>query len=83
MQLWDAFLEDYKDEIFDWSPRQLLEIFWHYCQDGSKAVYEFLNKDAVLTNAMHSDGEKEAVYCGGCGFIHQPGECPDGMEGRR
>jgi len=42
MLLWDAFLEDYGNEIHDWTPRQLLEIFWHYCQDGSKAVHEFL-----------------------------------------
>ena len=42
MELWNAFLEDYANEIFNWSLRQTLEIFWHYCQDGNKAVYEFL-----------------------------------------
>ena len=44
MQLWDAFLEDYGNEIHDWAPRQLLEIFWYYCQDGSRAVHRFLNQ---------------------------------------
>lgn len=44
--LWEAFLEDYADEVFDWSLRFTLEIFWHYCQDGNKAVYEFLNNRA-------------------------------------
>ena len=39
MQLWDAFLEDYGNEIFNWSIRRTLELFWHYCQDGPKSVY--------------------------------------------
>ena len=45
--LWDAFLEDYANEIFDWTLRFTLEVFWHYCQDGSKGVVEFL-KDRRL-----------------------------------
>ena len=44
--LWDAFLEDYAAEIFNWSLRFTLEVFWHYCQDGSQAVHEFLNRKA-------------------------------------
>ena len=40
--LWEAFIEDYADEIHNWSTRLLLEIFWHYNEDGSRAVAEFL-----------------------------------------
>lgn len=39
--LWDAFLEDYGNEVFDWTLRFTLEAFWHYCQDGSRAVSEW------------------------------------------
>ena len=42
--IWDAFLEDYKEQIPDWSIRYLLEAFWHYNQDGSKTCDEFLAK---------------------------------------
>jgi hypothetical protein len=42
-----------------------------------------ISKNAVLTSAMHSDGESDAVYCAGCGFTHRPGKCPDGLNGRR
>lgn len=41
VELWDAFLEDYANEVFDWSLRLTLETFWHYCQDGSEAVAGF------------------------------------------
>ncbi len=41
MELWDAFLEDHGDEVFNWSLRLTLEVFWEYCQDGSRAVAEF------------------------------------------
>lgn len=44
MKLWDAFLEDYGNEIHDWSPRVMLELFWEFCQDGNKAVAKRLNK---------------------------------------
>lgn len=44
MKLWDAFLEDYGNEIHDWSPRLMLELFWEFCQDGNKSVTEQLNK---------------------------------------
>lgn len=36
-----------------------------------------------LTNAMYSDDENNAVYCGGCGFTHKPSKCPDGLNGSR
>lgn len=51
--LWDAFLEDYANEIFNWSLRYTLEIFWYYCQDGNKAVAKFLRpayKEMLLKN---------------------------------
>ena len=66
--LWEAFLEDYANEIFNWSLRYTLEVFWHYCQDGSRAVAEFqkdsketisgLNKESTmqeLTNEQKID----------------------------
>lgn len=40
MLLWDAFLEDYNQEIWDWTLRETLETFWHYCQGGNKSVHE-------------------------------------------
>jgi hypothetical protein len=43
-RLWNAFIQDYRDEIFDWSIRTLLELFWYYCQDGNRAVYKRLNE---------------------------------------
>lgn len=46
-EIWDVFIQDYANEIFDWSTRELLEIFWHYCQDGDKAVYGLLNGKEV------------------------------------
>ena len=44
MKLWDGFLEDYASEIHsrNWTLAFVLEVFWHYCQDGTKAVKEFL-----------------------------------------
>ena len=47
-QLWDAFIQDYQNEIFDWSTRETLEIFWYYCQDGSKAVFKLLKENRKL-----------------------------------
>ena len=35
-------IEDYADEIHGWSLRFCLEIFWHYCRDGHRAVHDFL-----------------------------------------
>ncbi len=42
MQLWDAFLEDYERDTWDWTLRFTLEAFWYYCQDGSGAVDRFI-----------------------------------------
>jgi len=42
--LWDAFLEDYANEVFNWSLRWTLEIFWHYCQDGKTSVKEYMDE---------------------------------------
>ena len=49
MLLWDAFLEDYGNEVFDWSLRFTLEAFWHYCQDGSRAVAKFIRHQSYET----------------------------------
>ena len=44
---WDNFLKEYANEIFDWSLRFTLEVFWEYCQGGSKGVAEFLKGPKV------------------------------------
>lgn len=38
MELWNAFLEDYNDNIQYWSLQKILRLFWYYCQDGRRAV---------------------------------------------
>ena len=38
MKLCDDFLEDYKNEIFDWTPKFMLKAFVYYCDDGTKGV---------------------------------------------
>jgi hypothetical protein len=48
--LWDAFLEDYANELWDWTPRFMLEAFWHYCNDGNKAVNKLLEIKKNLSN---------------------------------
>lgn len=40
-ELWDAFIQDYGNEIFDWPLRRILKLFWYYCQDGCKAVEKY------------------------------------------
>jgi len=56
--LWDAFLEDYAKETFDWSLRLTLEVFWYYCQDGNKAVNTFFSE---LRNSADNEEEKELI----------------------
>lgn len=48
--LWDAFLEDYDQEIWDWSLRQTLEAFWHYCQNGNLAVMKWQEENGSRNN---------------------------------
>ena len=43
--LWEAFIEDYKEWLPNWSLRLTLEAFWHYCQNGSKECDEFLKRE--------------------------------------
>jgi len=47
LTLWDAFLENYNQEIRDWTLRETLEAFWHYCQGRNKSVCEWQNKRAL------------------------------------
>jgi hypothetical protein len=42
--LWDAFLEDFDHEIWDWSIRLTLELFWYYSQDGQECVVDRLKQ---------------------------------------
>jgi len=37
-EIWDAFIQDYTDEILGWPLRKTLKLFWYYCQDGCRAV---------------------------------------------
>lgn len=56
--LWDAFLEDYKDEIIDWPLRFTLETFWYYCQDGDRKVAEFLKHRKKLQELQTREVKK-------------------------
>ena len=40
--IWEAFIEDYKDRLYNWPLSFTLEAFWHYCQDGSQECGDFL-----------------------------------------
>jgi len=64
MELWNAFLEDYADEVFNWSLRQTLEIFWHYNENGSESVADFFRQRASQ-QADSSDTQKicRCPYC--------------------
>lgn len=57
MKLWDAFIEDYGLEILGWSPRRTLELFWYYCQDGQKAVYNAVHKLNVDSETQESESK--------------------------
>ena len=51
-ELWDAFLEDYpKEQFFDYQLKFILELFWHYCQDGSRAVDRILKSKEEVNYA--------------------------------
>ena len=66
-QLWDAFIQDYQNEIFDWSTRETLEIFWYYCQDGSKAVFKLLKENRKLRDKeIERLKDENAVLSGEC-----------------
>ena len=45
MELWNAFIEDYGQEIHGWSLRRTLQLFWHFCQGGPGEVHRFLNHE--------------------------------------
>ena len=42
--LWNAFLEDFDQEIWDWTLRETLEAFWCYCEYGSREVREWAKR---------------------------------------
>ena len=42
--LWDAFLEDFGKEIWDWTLREILKAFWYYCEYGPEAVTEWAER---------------------------------------
>jgi len=52
MELWDAFVEDYKEEIHEppwfWTVRFMLKAFWHYCQDGKKGTDSIIKAEPEL-----------------------------------
>jgi len=53
MELWEAFIEDYADEIHSWSMRRVLKIFWHYCEDGSKSVDDLFKMERRGTDVLN------------------------------
>lgn len=58
-ELWDAFIQDYQNEIFNWSTRELLKIFWYYCQNGDKAVFKLLNERKIQKDKENERLRKE------------------------
>ena len=55
MKLWDAFLEDFNQEVWDWSLRQTLEAFWNYCDDGNKGVSEWQKLNLSEMSVIKTD----------------------------
>jgi len=45
--VWNAFIEDYKDHLHEWSLKFTLEAFWHYCQGGSRECNELLGNKNI------------------------------------
>ena len=55
-ELWNAFIEDYGNEIHDWTLRLILELFWYYCEDGKFGVQSCINqKIAKLKKESNND----------------------------
>ena len=46
--LWNAFLEDFGEEIWDWTLRETLEAFWYYCENGPEAVAEWAKRRTAI-----------------------------------
>ncbi len=57
-EIWERFIEIYRDKLFNWSLRYTLEIFWHFCQGGEEAVDSFFKKRFGVTGQLRG-GEKE------------------------
>jgi len=79
MLLWKAFTEDYKDRFPGWPLIFILEIFWHYCQDGSRAVDEFLTNQGLpkkQTKKIIKSNEVVTIncppLCSKCMKLHYP-----------
>ncbi|MCK5614354.1 hypothetical protein KAR91_71470 [Candidatus Pacearchaeota archaeon] len=78
MELWNAFLDDYKHSVKSWPLHLTLELFWHFCQDGNRAVKERLNsklnpKQAECCKDMEPDKFGNHQKCCICGR-HVPPE---------
>ena len=82
MLLWDAFIEDYGNEIHGWSLRTILRLFWHYCQDGSCQVYKVLHdeindgdgkdklEDTIDTSKSACNDLFPCPFCGGQAYYN-------------
>lgn len=42
---WDAFLNDYGQELHDLTMRQILEKFWRYCQRVNEIPAEIIDEE--------------------------------------
>lgn len=63
--IWDAFLEDYEEEIDVslWSKRDTLEVFWHYSQGERKEVEKL-----ILEKRKRIEKRYECFECNSKGF---------------
>ena len=57
MKLWDAFIEDYGDELHDCSLRKALQLFYHFCKGGPGEVHRFINHE-------NNEGEEREAEIG-------------------
>ena len=70
-KLWDAYLDDYKNEIFDWSPRMMLKTFCYYCDDGIRGVnrmqaklkFPMGTKCTLCNNKLELNKDGDRICC--------------------
>ena len=60
--LWNAFLEDFNQEIWDWTLREILEAFWYYCENGPEAVTEWAERRTVTKQAKQKVDDRPLLW---------------------
>ncbi len=60
--LWNAFLEDFDQEIWDWTLRETLEAFWYYCENGPEAVAEWAKRRTAIEWAKQKVDDRPLLW---------------------